>query len=117
MRAGEHQREPLIGNCHGLSFRRGQILGQKDQMRLGQCPGLPPPCRIDLLASRHGQQPRLRIVRRPGLRPLLQRRREGVGEGILRRRNIAAAGRQEGYELAVALPGNPFGRGLSCRRA
>ncbi len=107
MRAGEHQGEPLVGNLGGV--RDGV---QREQLQIGRsalvC--LPPPREVDHLPPRHGQQPTLRIDRTPLRGPVRESGCKRFRQCILRRSDIARAGRKKGDELAVTAARNSVRR-------
>ncbi len=86
------------------------ISDEKPQMIGGTFRRPPLPDGVDLPAARDGQQPAFRIPRDTVLRPVDERGGEGGGERILRPRHVARPGREERYELAVALASHPFER-------
>ncbi len=107
--ASEHQRQALVGNLHLGGRRNFQLLGDQPQMAGGRRTARPASRRIDPLAPRHGDQPSLRIFGNAAHRPIRERRREGVGQGVLGSRDVAGADREEGDELAVAAASQRFG--------
>ncbi len=98
---GEHQRQAIVGDCrfvHGLA----QFLGQQAQVVGRLAAGATAAGGVDQPAPRHRHQPRLRVARNAGGGPIGERGGEGVGQRVLRRRDIAAARRQEGNQLPIA---------------
>ena len=102
MRAGEHQRQPPIGNLRTLRRCRLQALGEHLQLARRS---LRRACRraasITLRRATVSSQ-RLRIRRTAVARPIRQRRSERLRQRVLRRRDVARARREKGDELAVA---------------
>ena len=72
------------------SIGLAQFLGQQAQMIGRVAAGAPATRGIDQPAPRDRHQPRLRIARNAGGGPIGERRGEGVGQRVLRRRDIAA---------------------------
>src|SRR5438132_11713579 len=62
------------------------------------------PLGVDRLTPGDGHQPRLGIVRHAARRPIRERGGKGVGQRVLGRGDVLRAMREEGDELAVAVP-------------
>jgi hypothetical protein len=110
MRAGEHQGQAFIREP-ALRSGGGDLLGHLLEMAGGVQGGALPSRCVDPASPRHGEQPGLGIAGNAPLRPVHQRDREGVGQSVLRPRDVARARRQQRHELAVALPRDDLGGG------
>ena len=114
MRAGEHQREALVGNFGCACGGRFEFVVDHLQM-----PGLllasaPTPCGVDCLAARDAQEPRFRILRNALRGPIGKRGREGLSKRIFRSRDIARARRKIRDQLAIAAARDVFGGIARC---
>ena len=107
--ASEHQRQAIVGNVRLACRRSRELLRHQPQLTGGVRAAAPPPGGIDHLAPRHRDQPCLGAFGHSARRPIGERGREGVGQGVLRSRDIAGSGREEGDELAVAPARQRFG--------
>ncbi len=100
MGAGEHQQQAIIGH-RGLARRR-ELVGDQPQMIGRALAAALPAGGVDQLAPRHRHQPRFRALGDAARRPIDQRRRKRLGQGVLGAGDVAGARSEEGDELAVA---------------
>jgi hypothetical protein len=70
---------------------------------------MPAPRHVDHPSARCGEEPGFGCLRDTTCRPAGECRGKGIGERILRGRDIAGPRGEIGYELAIALPRRAFG--------
>src|SRR5262245_13710895 len=106
MRAGKQETEPFVGDV-GLFLG-----GRREQLHVGgeAIARLPPPDRVNGFAPRNGQQPALGVRGAAVLRPVGQRRRERLGQGVLGGCNVTRARGQKRDELTVTPSRHRFDR-------
>ena len=101
MRAGEHQRETMVGNF-ASAVAASNCSARSCNCAVRASPLLRRRADIDHLSAGDRHQPRFRVRRTAIQRPIRQRRSERLRQRILGLRHIARAGREKGDELAVA---------------
>src|SRR5437899_1584558 len=100
MRAGEHQREPLVRDlCRTCGCL--QPFGYHLQLLVCQIVATLSAEAVDYLASGHCQQPRFWICRAAMDRPVCQCRKKGFRECVLRGGYIFGTCREKGHQLAI----------------
>jgi hypothetical protein len=112
--AGEHQRQPAVGDLVALAGHVGgrlrplaqqlQRVGRR-RVRLAGAGG------VDQPVARGGQQPGLGVGRHALGRPGGQGGGEGIGQRVFGRRHVARARRQQRHQLAVAAARHRLGGG------
>ena len=91
MRAGEHQRQALVGNLRRARPVAFDLFRHQPNLGGGRIAGVAPAGGIHRLAARHREQPGFRLSRNAVRGPVRERGGEGVGQRILRRRHVAGA--------------------------
>ena len=99
MAAGEHEREPLVGNRRRVHFFLDLLLELGDE--LAQPPLTAQP--VDRLPSRRDREPRAGVLRDARARPPLDRRSERLLERVLREVDVAQITDQGGDDPCVLL--------------
>jgi hypothetical protein len=112
--------QPLVG--HGLAAGRvgRELIGQQKQGLCGLVLHAAVAPRIERAVARHAEQPGLGLLRNAFVRPALEGAREGIGQRVFRRGDVARARREDRDQPAIGLAGGPLGgfvRGLDGGRA
>ncbi|HEY2554312.1 MAG TPA: hypothetical protein VGI15_03600 [Candidatus Cybelea sp.] len=107
MRAREQQRKPSVGQR--ACFALVDLVGEDQELVRYDVADLAMARAVDRPTTRHRHQPRFGTRGAAVLRPVRERRREGVGERVLGRGDVARAHRQQRDELAVAAPSDRLG--------
>ena len=111
MGAGEHQREPPVGD-RGLALRRYQFVADQLQRLGGQVRGPAAPRAVNQPTPRGHREPAFRIGRHARCRPDGERGGKSIGKRVLSARHVAGPSREESEEPTVALS-RRVGRGGS----
>ena len=107
--AGEHQAQAFVGDRAGRVGARIGFVEQPGQLLRNALADALVPVGVDHAPPRHRQQPGLRVVRQAVHRPVDQRARKGVGQGVFGQRHVAGAGGEKSNQPAVALPRRQLG--------
>ncbi len=117
MRADEHEFQPFVGKYHAAG-KLLCLLGRRAQRWRGVRVHADMTGIVDQPPPRHGQQPRLGLLRHAALRPGFERGFKCVGERLLRRRHIVRARGEKGDEAAIGVTRRLFDRAarVHCER-
>ena len=102
MRADEHEFQPLVGKYYA-GGKLLRLLGRRAQRWCGVRVHTDMTGIVDQPPPRHGQQPRLGLLRHAVERPGFERSFKCVGERVFRRRHVVRARGEKGDEPTMGV--------------